>query len=46
MNIGYRARMNAHYLAKLFTPQSVALFGASDRPQSVGGIVLKNLLES
>jgi len=46
VNIGYRARMNAHYLAKLFTPQSVALFGASDRPQSVGGIVLKNLLES
>ena len=36
--------MNTHYLASLFTPSSVALFGASDRPDSVGGIVLRNLL--
>jgi acetyltransferase len=38
--------MNAHYLARLFTPKSVALFGASNRPDSVGGIVLRNLLDS
>jgi acetyltransferase len=38
--------MNAHYLASLFTPKSVALFGASDRKDAVGGIVLRNLLES
>jgi len=44
--MGYVARMNAHYLTSLFTPKSVALFGASDRPDSVGGIVLRNLLSS
>ena len=38
--------MNAHYLAPLFTPGSIALFGASDREDSVGGIVFKNLLDS
>jgi len=38
--------MNSHYLAPLFTPESVALFGASDRPDAVGGIVFKNLLSS
>jgi acetyltransferase len=36
--------MNTHYLAPLFTPESVALYGASDRPDSVGGVVFKNLL--
>ena len=46
MNLGYGSRMNAHYLASLFTPKSVALFGASDRQDSVGGIVLRNLLDS
>ncbi|MFC1606256.1 CoA-binding protein, partial [Pseudomonadota bacterium] len=46
MNIDYLAAMNTHYLASLFTPSSVALFGASDRPDSVGGIVLHNLLTS
>jgi acetyltransferase len=35
--------MNAHYLSKLFTPGSVALFGASDRESSVGGVVFRNL---
>jgi acetyltransferase len=35
--------MNTHYLTSLFTPSSVALFGASDREDSVGGIVLHNL---
>ena len=38
--------MNTHYLASLFTPQSVALFGASDRADSVGGVVFKNLRTS
>ena len=38
--------MNRHYLASLFTPASVALFGASDRPDAVGGVVFKNLLAS
>ncbi len=38
--------MNTHYLAQLFTPRSVALFGASDREDSVGGVVFKNLLSS
>ena len=38
--------MNKHYLAPLFTPDSVVLFGASDRTDSVGGVVFKNLLSS
>ena len=38
--------MNTHYLAPLFTPGSIVLFGASDREDSVGGIVFKNLLTS
>jgi acetyltransferase len=38
--------MNNHYLTSLFTPRSVALFGASDRTDSVGGVVFKNLLGS
>ena len=38
--------MNSHYLTSLFTPGSIALFGASDREDSVGGIVFKNLLDS
>jgi acetyltransferase len=38
--------MNTHYLASLFTPQSVALDGASDRVDSVGGVVFKNLLSA
>ncbi len=38
--------MNSHYLTSLFTPGSVALFGASDRVDSVGGVVFKNLLGS
>ena len=38
--------MNNHYLTSLFTPRSVALFGASDRVDSVGGGVFKNLLSS
>ena len=42
----YFAAMNTHYLAPLFTPESIALFGASDRQDSVGGIVFRNLLSS
>ncbi len=38
--------MDNHYLTSLFTPRSVALFGASDRVDSVGGVVFKNLLGS
>ena len=38
--------MNNHYLTSLFTPRSVALFGASDRTDSVGGVVFKNMLSS
>jgi len=38
--------MNTHYLASLFTPESVALYGASDRVDSVGGVVFKNLLSA
>jgi len=38
--------MNTHYLASLFAPESIVLFGASDRTDSVGGVVFKNLLTS
>jgi len=31
---------------QLFTPSAVAVFGASDRPGSVGGIVYRNMLAS
>lgn len=38
--------MSAHYLEPLFAPRSIALFGASNRPDAVGGIVYRNLLEA
>jgi acetyltransferase len=38
--------MGKHYLSTLFAPKSVAVFGASDRPDSVGKIVFQNMLES
>ncbi|MDR0480474.1 MAG: acetate--CoA ligase family protein, partial [Gallionellaceae bacterium] len=38
--------MEPHYLNKLFSPRSVAVIGASDRIEAVGGIVFKNMLES
>lgn len=38
--------MDTHYLTSLFTPQKIALFGASDRENSVGGVVFRNLLSS
>ena len=36
--------MGQHYLSPLFSPQSVAVIGASNRPRSVGGLVFANLL--
>lgn len=36
--------MNTHYLTPLFEPQSIAVFGASERPESVGTRVFANLL--
>ncbi len=36
--------MITHYLSSLFTPQSVAVFGASERPNSVGTRVFANLI--
>lgn len=37
--------MGPHYLDQLFTPKSIAVFGASERPNSVGALALQNLLE-
>lgn len=36
--------MPPHYLTKLFNPTSIAVFGASERPNSVGGTAFANLL--
>ena len=36
--------MRPHYLNELFAPRSVAMFGASDRTDSVGRIVFGNLI--
>ncbi|MBS1214221.1 MAG: acetyltransferase, partial [Proteobacteria bacterium] len=38
--------MGRHYLEHLFTPRSIAVFGASELPESVGGRVYRNLLAS
>ncbi|HEX5637844.1 MAG TPA: CoA-binding protein, partial [Gammaproteobacteria bacterium] len=38
--------MGKHYLSTLFSPKSIAVFGASDRPDSIGQIVMQNLLAS
>ncbi len=35
--------MSQHFLDRLFAPRSIALFGASVRPESVGGRVFENL---
>ena len=35
--------MSGHYLAPLFEPRSVALVGASDLPEKVGGRLMENL---
>ena len=39
-------RDEQHYLTALFEPQTVAVFGASERENSVGCIVFQNILES
>lgn len=36
--------MGTHYLDHLFSPQAIAVFGASERPESVGNRVYENLL--
>jgi acetyltransferase len=38
--------MSQHHLKPLFAPKSVAVFGASDRMDSVGKIVFQNMLQS
>lgn len=38
--------MGQHYLKPLFAPQTVAVFGASDRADSVGQLVFRNMLQS
>lgn len=37
--------MSQHHLKPLFAPKSVAVFGASDRQDSVGQIVFQNMLQ-
>lgn len=37
--------MTHHYLEPLFTPKSVAVFGASEQPGAVGARVYRNLLD-
>jgi acetyltransferase len=37
--------MRPHYLKALFAPRSIAMFGASETPDSVGQVAFKNLLE-
>lgn len=39
-----RIAMVGHYLDRLFTPESIAVFGASEKLNSVGSIVFDNLL--
>ena len=36
--------MVGHYLDRLFTPESIAVFGASEKANTVGSIVFDNLL--
>ena len=38
--------MGQHYLKPLFAPKTVAIFGASERVDSVGQIVFHNMLQS
>ncbi|MGB2222705.1 GNAT family N-acetyltransferase [Neptunomonas sp.] len=38
--------MSTKYLKRFFQPRSIAVFGASERKGSMGGIVLHNLLDS
>lgn len=36
--------MGHHYLNQLFAPSAVAIFGATERPDTVGSLVLQNLI--
>ena len=38
--------ISKHYLTPLFAPRSIAVFGASNTEDSVGYVVLKNLLDN
>lgn len=38
--------MSTKYLKRFFKPRSITVFGASEKPESMGGMVLKNLLDS
>lgn len=38
--------MSTKYLKRFFRPRSIAVFGASEREDSMGGIVLRNLLDA
>ena len=38
--------LEQHYLTSLFEPKSVAVIGASDRENSVGNVIFKNILSS
>lgn len=38
--------MSLKHLDKLFRPQSIALIGASNRPGSIGAVVMNNLLQA
>src|SRR5512138_3440082 len=38
--------MNFVYLERMFRPRSVAVVGANNRPQRVGNVIMRNLLEA
>ena len=38
--------LEQHYLTSLFEPKSVAVIGASERENSVGSIIFKNILDA
>ncbi|MEY2632506.1 MAG: hypothetical protein RIR00_1160, partial [Pseudomonadota bacterium] len=38
--------LEQHYLTSLFEPKSVAVIGASERENSVGNVIFKNILDS
>ncbi len=37
--------MSIHHLERIFHPRSVAVIGASERPQTVGAVLMRNLVE-
>lgn len=38
--------MSTKYLKRFFKPRSIAVFGASEKAESMGGIVIQNLIDS